>query len=422
MKSKTSERTLWGLALHSTGETVRTERTTLLAIFEVIIGSALLATLVSYRQEFIYSYLPIVTLLVLGPLSLQKTEWSTAFSLKYYDGIERATPRVNAWQEKPTRHWAVKELRLFVGFAFFLVIVPMWMWLIRPISVVRSWFSGHFLDSIFAIPKNWYRTVFVLDLVYPPEAVPGIDERREPALYRCKEHFWNSFETLKQEQATRGTLFKIAYIFAWLLQWAIIFLPGVVLRLSVKSTALIWAPITALIWWRAPTPWDLGDKVDYILHDAREKAYRWAVVPFHLIFSLALPVGLFVYHLYSSSFLPPNTSGVLATLLGLVHWSTGFNIVTRKFDAIEFWGICSVVNAVVTMLLASIASMEARRERRQLLPLPSSNTQISSLLLLRTLIAVFLIFKPLRDLLPVLIQQGHGAGETVVGVVQRASL
>jgi hypothetical protein len=388
--------TFWGLPLRSTDETVGKGRPTLTAIFEIILTSLALATYLVYAEnEIVFSYLPVITFFILGPLSLQKTEWSTAIGLQYYDSLERMTPKVNAWQEKPGNR-AIREVRLFLGFGYFLIIVPIWMWLIRPISVLQSWFSGYFLDSIFAIPNNWYRTVFVLDIFFPPETVPGIEDERKTALYRCRAHFWNAFETMRQEQAGRSTIFKITYLSAWFLQWAILFLPGAVLRLGVKSTALIWAPITALILWRSPSRRDISDNVDYILHDDREKIYRRVFVPFHLTVSLALPVGLFVYHLYSIDFLSPDTSVWSAVVLGFVKWSTGFNVVTRKFETIEIWALCSVINAFITVILLHIAKTEARRERRYLLPEPASNLRISSLMLLRNLISLFLIVKPLQ--------------------------
>jgi len=174
------------------------------------------------------------------------------------------------------------------------------------------------------------------------------------------------------------------------------------LRLGVKCTVVIWAPITALIGWRLLRDKDLDEVIDYILHHYLEKFYRWIVAPLHLVGSLAFPVGLFAYHLFYN-FMSADTSALAVIVLSFINWSFGFNVVTGQFETIQIWGWCSVITAAITFVLFHIASTEKRREReRQLPPLPTSRIRISGLMLLRNCITVFVVFKPLSEVVAAL--------------------
>ena len=194
MKLGGTIRTLCGVPIHSTAETVKDGQVTILAVLEAVLASLGLVLYLIYGGNWLsFPYIFAGSVIAFGPLSLQRTDRSEEIGLRYYDYLERMNPKVNAFQDAHVKTKVVKEIRLFIGFAYFLIIVPVWMWLIRPMSVLKAWLSGYFLESIFAIPNNWYRTIFVLDFTYPPESVPGIETKRRNATYRCRAHFWNLF-------------------------------------------------------------------------------------------------------------------------------------------------------------------------------------------------------------------------------------
>lgn len=397
MSKKTGSR----FALHSTTESVRDGRPTILACVEATFMSAALAYAVYHFRSEIPSYSLVLYVFVSGPLTLLRTRWSTNIGLELYDRVTRAVANVDKWQDSTPRTSILKEIKLFTGFLFFLICVPTLMWLIRPWSVVLAMVRGHFWHSLFAIPDNWVRTVFVLDLVYPPETVPGIEASRPSGGYRFRQHFLNAFIFAKRDYGTRGRMFRFAYTSAWLLQWVILFVPSVVLRLTIKATVPIWAPIAAIVWWRARDKRELDDKVDHIQASFSEMFIRFlAIIQFAIAFTM--PVALYYFRLLGAHALPPDTQAAVPFLLSIIRWATGFDVVTRTFGAVEPWGFFAVASALITFRIFVIAKTIARRDARQRHNPPWRNTELSGLFLVRNLLSLYLIGRVLVAVLMIL--------------------
>src|SRR5947199_10747488 len=117
MKRGAGIRTVCGVPLHSTDKTVDDGQVTLLAVLEAVLASlALVLYLMCGGHWFSFLYIYAASILVLGPLSLQRTDRSEEIGLIYYDRLERTSSKVNAFQEAPVQHTALREIRLFLGF------------------------------------------------------------------------------------------------------------------------------------------------------------------------------------------------------------------------------------------------------------------------------------------------------------------
>jgi hypothetical protein len=91
----------------------------------------------------------------------------------------------------------------------------------------------HLLRGFFELPSNWWRTIFVVDFIRPPEVVPGYS--REDLLQPRY-----LFTEIKNAKGARDLL-------AYLMALVIMFAPAYVYRITIKSTSWFYAPIIYLV-------------------------------------------------------------------------------------------------------------------------------------------------------------------------------
>ncbi|MCG3686108.1 hypothetical protein AB0W27_00255 [Aliarcobacter butzleri] len=94
------------------------------------------------------------------------------------------------------------------------------------------------LESIKAIPENWKRIVFEVDIFYPPELLPEIESSNLENLSSFKST--NLLIVLKLDISAPNKIFVI-------LNYLIFLIPSIIYRYSFKATALIYIPIIWLI-------------------------------------------------------------------------------------------------------------------------------------------------------------------------------
>lgn len=94
------------------------------------------------------------------------------------------------------------------------------------------------MESIKAIPKNWKRIVFEVDIFYPPELLPEIESSNLKNLSSFKST--NLLIVLKLDISAPYKIFVI-------LNYLIFLIPSIIYRYSFKATALIYIPIIWLI-------------------------------------------------------------------------------------------------------------------------------------------------------------------------------
>ena len=105
----------------------------------------------------------------------------------------------------------------------------------------------HLWSGAVAMPDNWWRTLFVVDLLYPPELIPG---------YTRSDFFTISYfaERIKQSE-------NIIEQFICSGALVILYAPAYLYRLSIKSTCWFYFPLIYIMRapWYATKPALLGD-------------------------------------------------------------------------------------------------------------------------------------------------------------------
>ena len=99
------------------------------------------------------------------------------------------------------------------------------------------------LESIRAIPQNWWRIAFATDFAHPPEIMPGVElhvklESADPNDYYLFSGAISEFygQELSVSERSFGTLIIVS-----------LFLPSILYRLSLKSTSVLYLPFIWII-------------------------------------------------------------------------------------------------------------------------------------------------------------------------------
>jgi hypothetical protein len=105
----------------------------------------------------------------------------------------------------------------------------------------------HLWSGAVAMPDNWWRTLFVVDLLYPPELIPG---------YTRSDFFTISYFTERIKQSE-----NIIEQFICSGALVILYAPAYLYRLSIKSTCWFYFPLVYIMRapWYAAKPALLGD-------------------------------------------------------------------------------------------------------------------------------------------------------------------
>jgi hypothetical protein len=105
-------------------------------------------------------------------------------------------------------------------------------WL-RTLAIRFAATAPHLWAGILSLPENWRRTLFAIDLSYPPEIIPGY---RKPDLGQI------SYLMAEIKQGA-NSLERLV----WLIGFVIMFLPAYFYRLTIKSTCWFYLPIIYIV-------------------------------------------------------------------------------------------------------------------------------------------------------------------------------
>jgi hypothetical protein len=359
------------LRLYSTPESALAGEPTVLAILETIAATAFSVWLVVYRGTLTH----VVIGACIAPFLLLKTEESTRVGLAW--GV-RLTTFVHYLLDKDRFFTSV--LGGFAGtFAF-----P----LIRPLSIAFTAIRSP-LSCIRAIPQNWTVLIFATDLHHPPEILPGIETTSPDLLGRASENrlsvFWLSARDSVRRQGTAFSLILGLIFFS--LVGAILFIPALIYRYSLKATAIVYLPILWVLHDSLVDASSFTAKLEDIAHSPLERLKRW-YSGFVLIFLVLVPaiVHLTVNEWWRqlSAWMQHARPEVLALLSAFVPTTSGVDI--------HAWHLARGINAGLTFLLFLWAySKLGQMQRGTLITLDRSAAVLNVWLLIRGLLTLYII-------------------------------
>ena len=125
----------------------------------------------------------------------------------------------------------------------------------RVLAIINS-MRYSFYYSVNEIPRNWFRTLFCLDTMRPPEIIPGIEETSNNKEFKHIQYLkfskWmtdeNNYLVVGETLPTALLSLLFSFIFNLLF-----FLPSVMYRFSLKSTGIIWWPLIFLLKTEVPS-------------------------------------------------------------------------------------------------------------------------------------------------------------------------
>ena len=326
------------MRLHSTRESPLTGKPTFLALAETLIAMAASLYVVIAYNTLVY----VAVGACLAPFLLLRTDESTQLAIRWFEGGL-------SWLDRP-------GLSIFrpeqFGLGLFLIIAPP---IIRVASVITV-VLRHPLDSFKAIPTNCVRQVLCIDLMYPPEVIPGIEnsETESAGFLKASEHvslisaYWR--DDRRPFQALAGGLFFLA------VHW----LPAVAYRYSFKATALVYLPLLWVAHESLTDEQTLADRLEDVVFSAIERLKR-VYSAFVIIVFVVLPVTLYVtFHEWWSGILrsaSTSHSEIVALLAAFIFTSpTGLDVAG--------WHVARAVNACLTFGLYFYAESRVREIRR----------------------------------------------------------
>ncbi len=151
-------------------------------------------------------------------------------------------------------------------------------------------------NSIAAIPRNWRQAVFCLDSTVKPVMVPGICEvvRRHPSMSHLIVGSWPTAMPklpINEEIYGSSILSSVFSVFMWLvvtLEWIVVYGASVLVRLSVKSSAIVYLPLVYLTSAGLSRKNTLEFLLDHILNSRSEQMARLVAVSTFAVLVLKL--------------------------------------------------------------------------------------------------------------------------------------
>ena len=351
--------------LKSSRRSVAQSQPSVLAVLEMFVFSVVLLAAIQSgwgQRSFIFSLA--LSAIAIAPLSLLKTRRSTIIGLILYRRIIVMNKHIEKWRDDKNVSKFKKELRMYSCFLFFLFAIPILMVIIRVISVLFALIAQP-IETAFTIPKNWFRTVFVLDFCYLPEPVPDLENSDAPKMYSAREQFHNMSSHTKKRFSDRSIVFKLVYQSGWIAQSVLLYAPAYITRVALKSSWLIWLPIIYAASISSPTRMQVRERIEYILTSPIELTIR-KIALFHALFILLqlLFSGAMIKDISKfPSFSDSSFALIWQFLQHGLQWSSLVELTPQKEYVIRLWGIPSVVNIFITLMLWNIAKSELRRER-----------------------------------------------------------
>jgi hypothetical protein len=300
----------------STVDSVRNNEITALAVIETLIASTLALWL---AHSIWHNWIPFFVACALAPLLLLRTERSTRSALQWYDhaagAIAGRLPRA-------------EETNIFIILLVLLPTLTLFS-LLLPLTIRVAATAlvsiRHPLEAIAAIPRNWTRVAFCMDVSHPPEIIAGIEAASElPDKLR---RFRISYLSKSSEPAS-----KLVMVFFYTFS-----LPY---RYSLKATAVVWLPLL----WIVPhitAPRPLMTRLKLI----HRSSWGRFVAAVSLTTLVMFVLKLLVFHVVRSS----------------DEWWAALHVadVVDEFVApysIPLWQIASVTNAALAIGMYFVAS------------------------------------------------------------------
>jgi hypothetical protein len=166
-----------------------------------------------------------------------------------------------------------------------------------------------------ALPENWWRTLFVVDVFQAPELVPG---------YR-REDFFNLSNFLQRFNETDRLVEKYFSVLGFI----VLYLPAYLYRMTIKSTFWLYMP---LVYFSLPIR-NRGEALsDYLWKDPKEWWRRFLMV---------LTFGC--YFLFNFAQLPLKLPEPIGSLLR--------SIFVIDMHSLKSWQIFSLTSALITLLI-----------------------------------------------------------------------
>jgi hypothetical protein len=295
------------LRLFSNLESVQRGEPSALALAETIAASSLSFWL-AWRFGSIQH---IVLASALAPFLLVRTRLSTLYTLRLFE---------EAWE-------FLKDDGELIQICSILLL-PLW----KLFSTMKALWR-HPIESVCAIPVNFFRNIAVVDSFVSPQVIPGSDEFvREFGIagtnvYEILKGLWEGFGKFKPWEIPMIIIF-----------WPIVALPliasAVAYRWAVKSTAVIWLPLIWIVIQAQPGT-QVMDRLVLVARSAWSKTmvtYSAFVV---LAFFAKLGLLFGIWQLANLDWLGP--LGMAATRL------------TAPFD-LPLWQIAGAINGVLAVL------------------------------------------------------------------------
>jgi hypothetical protein len=188
---------------------------------------------------------------------------------------------------------------------------------IRSVGTRIAATTRHLLSGILAMPDNWWRTLFVIDFLYPPELIPG---------YKRPDFFTSSHFLTRIKQSD-----SLIERFVCIVALTILYVPGYLYRLSIKSTCWFYLPLVYITRapWLATKPALLSD---ILWRDLREWWRR--------VLAVATVCGVFLSTLAAESV----TANLPARVISPLEYMFLIDLTT-----IKPWQWFNLISAAITI-------------------------------------------------------------------------
>ncbi len=343
---------------------------TVLALIETVVVSSLVLVTAIYLQRPNLVAIPAL----IAPMLMLRTRFSTTVGLRLWARWHNIMRIISRFQAPAVAGPIQREVRLHTGFVLFIVGLPLFAIGCRLAAALLG-VTTHPIRSLRAIPYNWWRVALAMDIAHPPEAVPGIEVLQHEAYppHRFLRHVRLVLRTTSANYQERPGWWRGGYIGGWSLQLILLYVPAVLYRWSLKSTAIVWAPLVWAVYSGRRRRIRTADRLADILTDPWERFLRWwsGVV---FVCGTAIPGWIL---------LRAPTSENPVTRVFVDHWVYS--------GAIHWWHVTRWTAILLTFVLYRYAFVSSRRLAR---PHPPSRRTIhcvlSSLIIVRSIAGVLL--------------------------------
>ena len=316
-----------------------------LAIVETVVAMLTALWLVWASMNWLYVAVPAT----LAPLLLLRTKASTTMGLALWEKADATVRAIDAFQERQRSSRVIQELCLYLGFAYFLFVLPLFGVAIRVIATVATVFR-HPINSICALPENWWRIALATDFHHPPERVPGTETSQSHSHLRLRFSVDLARQLENSDYSNRSSLFRAAYRMGWFLQHLLIYGPALIYRWSLKSTTLVWAPLVWASYRSKRANQTAYERLESLLLSQTERLLRWYS---GVIFLIGTVLPFWVGEL-ARPYLDTISEGLGAPLIDF--WV--FTGVVRPWHAARW------INIAITFVLLVLADAVVRRKDR----------------------------------------------------------